>query len=285
MFYWLNFFKIIFKYPFRGTLFLLTSGFLLLLLYQGPHLKSKFWEYYGEDLFYPHFYVLFNGEQDINYIYDKLINLPGVFKIKIQDKNILQQKIRKNLQEIGNISTDSSSSVNSKMNLEYNSFKIILDPSIGTSSIELIRKYTEKLLYNSANSRLPKSEVILTATKLNYSTVNKSAVEKKNLLSLIKNWGDKIIFIVAIILWPLSFYILLYPLKKITALIELYQRKRYVGFKTLLSGLLTINLLIGGVSCIWMPPYWCGSIISIILFLLFSLLGLQAKGQIYLEKI
>ncbi|MBF0300620.1 MAG: hypothetical protein HQK51_18040 [Oligoflexia bacterium] len=252
MFYLNCFLKAIKQYPIRGIIFLLTSSLLFLIGYQGDYLQKKFWQYYGEDLFYPYFYVIFQEEKNISLAQKYLAKLPGIVKIYVQDKENLNNAVRKSFNEL-NLPTI----VTSELDNNFYGLKVVLEPDLSIASTGLIKKYIDHLFKNGNISTTP--------IKTRYKTNDKY---DKSIVILMKKWGGKFILILILILWPLSYFIFMTPNKKLFYLLEIYQRRSHIGIKSIVPGIIIINLLIGIISLFFSHPSYIGIVFLLILCLL-----------------
>lgn len=275
MFYLKHFYFILIKFYLRGIFFFLMTILLTSILTQGPKLKALFWESYGEDFYYPYFYILYDSLSSNEKI--KLIsNLPGVVKVKPLEKEIIQKSIKQIVGSLNILSTTKNTPLqNSFLNEEKGGVKIFLELSISEASIDLIKKYIEKVF--------KPSDVLFTPIK-NYtlsSSIN-SPTLPKTLPNFLKLFSDKLIFSIIFAFWLLSFILIYLPLQKVSILVELYQRKKFVLSKSMAYGIVSIHLLLLSIALIKDTLWPLGTLLSLVFFLFLSLaLGLIRGFEIH----
>ncbi|MBF0313019.1 MAG: hypothetical protein HQK50_07400 [Oligoflexia bacterium] len=295
MFYIINFFTITSKHPLRGLAFFLSSILLLVVLYQGPYLKKKFWHHFGEDLFYPHFYTLISvektrslNEEEVKSNYKKIAALPGIYRLEVEAAEKLQTKITQSLNELDKKSAalaDSSITLASELaTWNYYGMKIFLDPGISLASYELIKKYLERLYQNHQVEFTPLKNTPAHFKSEHVNSNSNTNTSSHSLLAAIKKWGDKVILIFALIVWSLSFFLLAGKIMKVSMIMEMYQRRKLVALKTSVSGLICLHLLIGLPTLLLSPPWPSGVITSVIICLLFALTTWRNAYE-YFDKI
>ncbi|MBF0359593.1 MAG: hypothetical protein HQK49_01185 [Oligoflexia bacterium] len=268
MFYINCFFKTIRHSPICGSIFILMSSLLFLAGYQGEYLQKKFWQYYGEDLFYPYFYVLFQGEKNLQLAQTQLSKLPGIIKIYIQDKNVLSETVKKSFSEV-----NLPLAISSELDSNFYGMKIILEPDISVDSTNLIKKYIDHLFKNG--------NISSTAIKIRYKSNNQY---DRSIVLLLKKWGGVILLIFLIILWPLSYYIFMLPNKKIFYLMELYQRRSHIGIKVIIPIMIIINLIIACSSLFINTPSYFG-LLSLIVLTILIILTVEYKKYDCFDKL
>jgi len=223
MFYLKNFFKIIKENLLSGILLSIIS--LVLVIYMGniDLFKNKVIGLYPEYLKGPYFYALLSASESHMRIKRKMLLLPGVNKVNIIEKNEVKNQA---LELLDNLNMGKEE----EFNFEYIGLEIALDRDVNSRGQELIRGYLKRL---SGESKI-------TLGKIYPPSISKNL--KKN-LDLFNRYGGLGIGMVLFLVWLLAFFALKKKVKKVSYLIEQYQRKKGVEIKIVLSGVALFYLI------------------------------------------
>ena len=216
MFYLKNFFKIIKENLLSGILLSLIS--LILVIYMGNInlFKNQVLGLYPEYLKGPYFYGLLSATENHLRIKRKMLLLPGVNKVKIIEKNDVKNQA---LEILDNLNMGKEE----EFNFDSIGMEVALDRDVNARGQELIRGYLKRL----------SGENNITLGKVYPPSISKPLKEN---LDLFNRYGGIGVGFVLLIVWLLAFFALKKKVKKVSFLIEQYQRKRGVEIKIILSG-------------------------------------------------
>ncbi|TDJ06860.1 MAG: hypothetical protein E2O68_04350 [Deltaproteobacteria bacterium] len=216
MFYLKNFFKIIKDNLLSGILLSLIS--LIIVIYMGniDLFKNKIIGLYPEYLKGPYFYALLSATENHSRIKRKMLLLPGVNKVSIIGKNEVKNQT---LEILDNLSMGQEE----EFNFEYRGMEIALDRDVNARGQELIRGYLKRLA----------GESNITLGKVYPPSISKKLKEN---LDIFNKYGGMAIGLCLFLVWLLAFFSLKQKVKKVSFIIEQYQRKRGVEIKIILSG-------------------------------------------------
>jgi len=226
MFYLKNFIQSLLSRPLLGGGLIITSIVMSILLMQGQNIQERLSAYYRPGLERPYFNAVINTEKlnNISGILRKLTKLPGVFKVEI----VQEQEISK---KVSSFITKNEINVPAKMYAaKYTGLKVILEHDARQRSISLIIEYLKRLVGHDS---------------VGVSDIKNVGIQKEfsKAYNFIKDWFYPLLIGVSVSFWFLAILFFRSHLCKSSYLVELYQRRKNVAFKTFFSGLLCCFLL------------------------------------------
>lgn len=246
MFYLNNIFHLLKHFPIR--LLALTAFTIVLVL--GSSQKERVEKVIGSEFEkkenHSYFYTLISAKENYDRLARKLKVLPGVHKVKIMKKESVTKQIKDIL---GRIDVDAPMGI---VDLDYAGLKVIFEKNLHSRSQNLIRDYINRLIK-------PEN---LTLGNIKNPSKEKSRKESLNWLT---KWGFWSFFGMLAVLWSFLFFSILSPLLRESYLVEQYQRRTNVAFKTIALTLMifilggwamsfslgNVNYLIGGVTSVF----------------------------------
>lgn len=247
MFYLNLFFQSIKRHYVWGSLFLVLTFTLTLVGMNFSLFKKSVFQNGHNFNSGPYFHALIAGEENHQRISRKLLDLPGVNKVEIMEKTEIQKQVSSVL---ANVEMDIKEE---DFSLNYVGLKIILASGLQKRSHSLIRDYLVRLV--------GESKVTLGGVK----EISRTEKLKTQLFLKFKEWGVSVVSIGFVIIWGLVAFVFSLSVKQSSYLIEQFQRRKMVGFKTMLSGVilltsfsLLLTMTVGQLSVV-------GLIISIVL--------------------
>lgn len=170
----------------------------------------------------PYMMALVQGQHNLTQIQRKVNQLPGVASVDINKGAKVKNRLMKEL------SKEVLESFGSILDQHYQSFKIQFLPNISPKGHSLIKEYLVRLLGKDTISvsdvKRPKG----------------GRIHHTQLAKFIKAGGDFFILFAICALWGFSGVLFIRELKKQAYLIEKFQRKEYVAFKSFVGGMLCI---------------------------------------------
>jgi hypothetical protein len=170
-----------------------------------------------------HFSILLADIPNLDSFQRQMVKLPGVDSIDVIDQQTLKLHIEKNLAEIGELTPDTF------LNTQYTGLKIYLSEGISRKSYELIKEYAARL---AGNYKVDMTSIVQANTK------NKASFKDNHLAAL----AMSVIFIC----WIFSLLVISPKLAQMSYVVEKYQRRNKVHFKSLLS--ITVMLFLFCIS-------------------------------------
>jgi len=170
----------------------------------------------------PYFNALISNKVSLESIQRKMIKLPGVFQVNIDDNKSLKE-------ELGHLEKNFGSEIIGELSsLNYNKIKIQLEEGIHNKNQELVREYLARLV--------GKDSLTMGAVKL---PQNIKLKDDDALLVFVK-YLDVYLVLFFMVLAALCVFLLVKPLNNQAYIIEKFQRKSRVNMKILFSGLFSI---------------------------------------------
>ena len=221
MFYLSHFFQIVKQSPIRFIVLLLcTFG----LFFSASH-RNAITEMSGlnktQQVFHPYFHALISSKQNIPWISRKLKELPGVEKVEVLENDKLNQQVQSLL---SGMDGEIAQAVGE---LSLAGVKVVTRTELEERSITLIKDYLIRLSGNETTIG---------------TTVFPPKKKAQNALSW-QAWFSEIVIGFSFVLWSLSVYAFSKPIKKSSYLVEQFQRRNKVAFKTWSTAILMLALL------------------------------------------
>lgn len=236
MFY-LNFaFQKILKDPFKALSFIFLSILMITSASYYNLVQEKIAKFSKVQTIGPSFHALVNSQENAHWIARKIKEIPGVTNVNVIEKEKIAFEARKQLQGIiketspqeGNPDEVSESILSSS----YYGIKVVCDKGTSERTILLLREYMVRLAGG------PEKIILGKVTEFNQQIKVQGQLfmfMKKELIPL----GLIIIFL----FWIISFFAFESKLRESSYLIEKFQRRRKVAFKTLIIYLSIITSL------------------------------------------
>lgn len=232
MFYLNQFFKILAKSPIRGVCLVLFSVLLVFSISQKKYLSEQFANMIPDNQAGDYFYALIASTEQYASIARQMNALPGVYRAEILSEAQIAQEV-KNI--LGNLDVDLTES---KFDLKYVGLKIIYTRDLKPRAQDLVRDYLTHLV--------GENNITLGAVKSSDMTNDKRA----QFIGVIKTWGYSIYLFLIFTFWTISLLLTRYKIAEASYLLESYQRKRKVGLKVALNGLMLIFFVSAALSFI-----------------------------------
>ena len=208
------------------------------------------------------FYTLIYNYPSPHSIVKKIKNLPGVYSVKVDDKQKLKTRVQNILQKM------SFSLPEGILPKEQFGVKVYLDESVTQKSVSLMQEYIKRMVGG---------DKVLFKDSLNRS--------RKSRDKSLESGGSTILLFYGILsfCWFLSFYGLSKPLRNRAYLITQYQRRSRVALK-IWSGQIFICLLLCFLILIMTPYYRVNSLsprlfVFVTLFVIVSSLPFLRKAK------
>ena len=255
MFYLINFYKILFKTPFKSLFFIALSMGLVVGFSQSEKLEGLVSKPQAEQN--PYFYALISKRQNHRSLLRKLRDLPGIKKIvKVSQNTVRQEALRILNQSQIDLDEEMEASLGQ---FPYEGMKVIFSSNLQEKSQNLIRDYLVRLT--------GKVNVTLGAVK----KYDLNPPDDRSFAPFLQKWG---VGATLIFFSLISFFMgisLTRPIREQSYLIQNFQRRKLVAFKINLLG--QFSLFVGGLSLSFIfgnVNYW-GFPIAAIPFLLIIL--------------
>ncbi|PIQ55170.1 MAG: hypothetical protein COW01_08505 [Bdellovibrionales bacterium CG12_big_fil_rev_8_21_14_0_65_38_15] len=221
MFYLSHFFQIVRQFPVRFLVLLICT---VVLFFSASH-RSVITDISGlnktQQVFHPYFHALISSKQNIPWISRKLKELPGVEKVEILENDKLNQQVQSLL---AGMDGEIAQAVGE---LSLAGVKVVTRSELEERSITLIKDYLTRLSGNDTTIG---------------ATVFPPKKKTQNALSW-QAWFSEVVVAISFILWSLSVYAFSKPIKKSSYLVEQFQRRRKVAFKTWSAAILLLASL------------------------------------------
>ncbi len=235
MFYLSSFVKIIWKAGTKGFLFVLLSFAVTGMAVQKDFVEKKFFASFHEDEAGSYFYALISAKESYNDVARKLGELPGTMKVEIIAKERLEGEI-KTL-----IDTLKLAAPAQNMDIDYVGMRVMFKKDIKESTINLIREYLVRLV--------GENNITLGPMRSNLENIRQIA-----LIDILKEWAGVILLIVLSCSWIISFWALRGAAAEYSYIVEQFQRRRYVAFKSILLGVIIVFALASTLFASWGTP-------------------------------
>lgn len=262
MFYLKTFFAVFCKKPIRAFVFGLLCVLFFTSMFQRP-LVARYCAALGPQEEAPYFYALLWGDLGALQVQDKMSKLPGVKSVESKTADELKTQVSKSLSEL------EMGLPESIKQMKMEGLRINLDPKTNSISQQLIREYLSKLV--------GVSNLVMTDLKL----PPKRPFEKYEVIA--RSFGSIILSATLFVLWFIFLYSFRSALYQEAYLIENFQRRDHVAFKSILAGL---GLFFGaslGIAFIISAQTFAilESVIALLLVILLSLPFLRKKTWTY----
>lgn len=229
MFYLMNFYRILLGTPLKSLVFVVMAwGIVFGLAHNKTLEKSLFQEVQDER---DYFYALISHKKNANDISRKLQDLPGIELVKNVSQNVIQQELVRVLKH-SNLSEYVEDSLGQ---LDYNGLKIIFSSNIKEQSQNLIRDYLFRLV--------GKKDLTLGPVQKKPTSI----LKKQRPFMFFKKYGVLFLMGVGVLIWTLLGISYAGAFYDNTYVIESFQRRSGVSFKTALLGM--TSLFVTG-SCV-----------------------------------
>ena len=226
MFYLNLFFKNILDLKLKGITTFLGLILAGALLASFPHLSSEVGKISRYSKSQVYFNVLTSTGTDFSSVQRKLKNLPGVKSVSTISSNLIESKMQE-LAQSTQLKVPKSFYQGS-----YQALKIVLDENVSAKSQNLVREYVDRIVGPQLKAISPVKRI--------------SPLKNLKLNELEKNVGNNLVWI----FYCLLFAILVSGIVTLNSgialkasLIETYQRKKQITFKTMISVLLPVLIL------------------------------------------
>lgn len=258
MFYIIQFYKILKTKALLGGFFVTLTILLVLVSGGRNYFENNISKIIPEDNSGSFFFALIDGKENINQLTRKLKNLPGIYTVKIFNKNEVKEKAKTLLKglEMDDISAD--------MELDYHGLRINYTNKVSPRGQELIREYLNRLV--------GEKKVFLGPIQNKPQDLTNAA----KVMGFVRENSWTVLFSITSFFWLISFFAYKKTPLKTSYLLEQFQRKKNIGPKIMVSGTLTIVIPI--VLFLLLIDYnsWP--------FILFTVLFLICLNIIFLRK-
>ncbi len=216
MFYLIKFFYAIKTSPLKGIAFLFITICMILSCGLFSSIDYKFNSYFGPKKQGSYFYALISEKENYKNIIRKVRNLPGVALVKSLDSKKVKKEVNDFFQNI-HFEKDF------EKDLEMIPVKVSMSYGISENSKELILRYLVKLSgeENSVVGNIIEEKII-----------------QSGRMTFLSDWGALLLILIFLVLWlgvGLSFC---REIEKISYILSNFQRKKFVGPKISLAGML-----------------------------------------------
>lgn len=232
MFYLTQFFKSLGESLFRGFAFFLFSCLLAFSLTHRPWIAKTVEAITPEKMVNPYFVTVMDGSVSPEKVRVLAGNLPGVLGV-----SSVEAEGRSKLQNLV-ASLGPEYSVDSNL-MNFKSFRIVLNPSLSTESLDFIRGQIVK----AGGSEH------MTASEIKYPEVT-SVMNAHPFYRFLGRAGDWGVVGVLALLWIISFWLTYDLFRSQSYIIEKFQRRKMVAAKTVGSGLAVIVIAFSALG-IW----------------------------------
>lgn len=231
MFYLKSFFNVLFKHSFRGILFFLLTALCVFSLGHKSQLEPFLgsWNSTPEEGAY--FYALISTKENLSEIRSKLAMLPGVAGVKEVSSEQIATEVRALLG-----STDVTPQM---LGFDYQGIKLSFESGLKPESRVLIREFLTRLCMEG--------NLLMGGVREVQSQTSPVVGWQKWILNFWSIWALVMIF------WFFSFVSLLHPLREYSYLIEKFQRRQRVAFKSACVGIFFCVVLVALLTLIWWP--------------------------------
>lgn len=231
MFYLKTFLSVLFKAYIRGFLFLVLSVGLTFSLSHKSQLGPLLEKVNSSSEEGAYFYALISNKENLSEIRSKMGMLPGIGSITELSSQQIAMEVRSLL---------GSSDVTPQMlNFDYQGMKVSFEPGLKTESQALIREFLTRLC----------TEGNLLMGNTRELTTNSPSLSRWSKF-FFNFWS---FWIILTCLWFMIFLTLLAPLRTHSYLIEKFQRRKKVAFKSAFVGILILIAFSISISCTWWP--------------------------------
>lgn len=255
MFYLIQFFKIFTLSPFKSLSFYFSTVLLILIALFVPEI-NKYIDHFYTNLDSPYFIAVLENADNSQVVVSQVHSIPGVEKIKIESSEEMRDRFATIINDLELDSKLASAVFGSNpMGL-----KVFLNSANSVSKNEDIRGQVQSLL------ALPKT---------NISPIKNSDIVQNPFLVIVKNWAAQLLLILLSVIWLVCLFNLIDVIRSKAYLVEQFTRKKKVGFKIILSGLVFFLILFSVPKILFMPKMVYELCFVIILFCFASMLFLR----------
>ena len=249
MFYLNQFFRILSKSPIRGFFLILFSVVLVFSIGQKKYLENQFSKMIPDNQAGDSFYALIASTESYESIARQMNALPGVYRAEVLSEAQINQEV-KNI--LGNLDV---SMEDTKLDLKYAGLKVVYAKDLKPRPQELVRDYLTHLV--------GESNITLGAIKSNDVAGDKRA----QFISMIKTWGYSFYLFMIFTFWIISLLLVRNKITEASYILENYQRKRKVGIKVAMNGLMLIFILSVGLTFILGIPELINLAVALAIFI------------------
>lgn len=202
----------------------------------------------------PYFHALLSDKENQYRISRKILALPGIKKVSVLSSEKLQEEVSNLLDEID------SQLVSNLFDFNFVGLKVVFKKTLQERSQKLIREYLIRLA--------GEDNITLGAIR----TDDLYAKKHGYLVAVLKKWGGLFLVFVFSILWMIALYGFSGELRKHSYLIEQFQRRNYVAFKIISTGLVLVFALSFALLFILGTPSYLNLLFIVIVYILVMLL-------------
>lgn len=249
MFYLNHFFKILGKSPIRGFFLFFFSILFVFSVGQKSYLENQFSKMIPDNQAGDYFYALISSSESYQAVARQMSQLPGVYKVEVLSENQIKDEVKNVL---GTLQVDLA---DTNLDLNYAGLKIIYSKDVKSRAQELVRDYLTHLV--------GEGNITLGTIKSNDNQADKRA----QFISMIKTWGYSLYLFIVLIFWVISLLLVKAKITEASYLLENYQRKKRVGLKVALNGLILIFIISVGFTFILGMPELINLIFAFALFI------------------
>lgn len=231
MFYLELTFKKIFKHPFRAISFILLTVTMICFVSYWDYLKQKVVQYSKIEEQGPSFHALVKSAENAHWIARKVKEIPGVMAVNVIEKEKIALEARNTLKDVleGQVAESKPADKNSDepteklLDSSYYGLKVVCDKNTTDRALNLLREYVVRLAGGPSNIILGK-----------VTEINKNLKTQSPLHLFMKKEMVPIGLLILFIFWLISFFSFEARMREAAYLIEKFQRRRRVAFKTFL---------------------------------------------------
>ena len=225
-----------------GISYLLVSLLLIFVMVQQKSINQLVESKLMIDSSGQYFYSLIATTSDIRSLFRKLSVLPEIARIEIMKKDRIKQNVQKILKElnVGDIS--------SILELDYAGMKVMLAKDIKKEGADLIREYMVRL---AGSSNIVLGDV---------NGVGEDEAKKERKLQRFKSIIYPLIVALLGIFWLVLFIRFDGEVKKVSYLVEQYQRRKNVSMKVFLWSVFLVFPILTIISFCFFTPVFLNSL-------------------------
>lgn len=229
MFYLKQFFKILLKSPVRGFFLVFFSILLVFSIGQKNYLENQFSKMIPDNQSGDYFYALIASKESYQSVARQMTVLPGVHRAEVLSEEQIKEEVSNIL---GNLNLNMEEM---NLDLNYAGLKITFTKELKPAAQTLVREYLTHLV--------GEENITLGAVK----NIEMKGDRRAQFIGMVKSWGYSIYLFMVFTFWTISLLAVRAKITEASFLLESYQRKKSVGLKVALNGLLLIFLI--SVSC------------------------------------
>ncbi len=266
--------KKILKNPFRALSFISLSILLTSVSAYYNLIQEKVSLFTKIQTMGPSFHALVNSKENAHWIARKINEIPGVTNVNVIEKEKIASDARKQLLGIvkDNLTVNESAHDDVTENILNSSFygiKVVCDKGTSDRAISLLKEYMTRLAGGPENIIFGK-----------ITEFNQQVKMQGELTLFMKKELIPIALFVIFLFWIISFFIFEGKLREASYLIEKFQRRRQVAFKTLMVYLL-VTVFLSIIPLFIIANYAITNfILAIVMMLIISALDLRKNRWI-----